>query len=89
MSSLILLFALTNCSLLKIWNLNKLAGIVGIFNCQRAGKWPPIAGSQCLPPPGSAPLLAGSVSPLDVEFLEEVADESLNGDCAVYAFNSG
>ncbi|KAL9266268.1 putative galactinol--sucrose galactosyltransferase 2, partial [Drosera capensis] len=27
-------------SLLKIWNLNKLVGVVGVFNCQGAGNWP-------------------------------------------------
>ncbi|KAB2053568.1 hypothetical protein ES319_A12G196100v1 [Gossypium barbadense] len=27
-------------SLLKIWNLNKLSGVVGVFNCQGAGSWP-------------------------------------------------
>ena len=35
-----LTFSHTLCSLLKIWNLNKLFGIVGIFNCQRVRKWP-------------------------------------------------
>ena len=33
--------------------------------------------------------VSGKVRPLDVEFLEEVADENWNGDCAVYAFNAG
>ncbi|CAJ1962774.1 unnamed protein product [Sphenostylis stenocarpa] len=27
-------------SLLKIWNLNKCGGVIGIFNCQGAGSWP-------------------------------------------------
>ncbi|KAK9935824.1 hypothetical protein M0R45_012700 [Rubus argutus] len=27
-------------SLLKIWNLNKCNGVIGIFNCQGAGSWP-------------------------------------------------
>ncbi|TKY66604.1 galactinol--sucrose galactosyltransferase 2 [Spatholobus suberectus] len=31
----------------------------------------------------------GKVRTLDVEFLEEVAGEYWNGDCAVYAFNAG
>ncbi|KAM4107472.1 hypothetical protein ACB094_04G147900 [Castanea mollissima] len=74
-------------SLLKIWNLNKLSGIIGVFNCQTAGKWPPVPGSQYLPPPGSAPSLECHVSP--VEFLEKVADKSWNGTCAIYAFHSG
>lgn len=62
-----------------------------MFNCQRAGKWPPIAGvlyehpsSESAPPP-----LSGLVSPRDVDLLEEVANKSWRGECAVYAFNSG
>lgn len=27
-------------SLLKIWNLNKFNGVIGVFNCQGAGHWP-------------------------------------------------
>ncbi|KAA8519248.1 hypothetical protein F0562_013504 [Nyssa sinensis] len=27
-------------SLLKIWNLNKFTGVIGVFNCQGAGSWP-------------------------------------------------
>ncbi|KAF3968714.1 hypothetical protein CMV_007425 [Castanea mollissima] len=27
-------------SMLKIWNLNKLSGVIGVFNCQGAGSWP-------------------------------------------------
>ncbi|KAH7528326.1 hypothetical protein FEM48_Zijuj05G0060800 [Ziziphus jujuba var. spinosa] len=66
--------------LLKIWNMNKLTGVVGIFNCQRAGKWPPTPGAQYLQPdPGSPPfIIPGCISPLDVDLLEEVADESCN-----------
>ncbi|KAF3950183.1 hypothetical protein CMV_024027 [Castanea mollissima] len=63
------------------------SGIIGVFNCQTAGKWPPVPGSQYLPPPGSAHSLECHVSP--VEFLEKVADKSWNGTCAVYAFHSG
>ncbi|KAK7331186.1 hypothetical protein VNO77_25404 [Canavalia gladiata] len=29
-----------NKSLLKIWNLNKCGGVMGIFNCQGTGSWP-------------------------------------------------
>ncbi|KAL5192078.1 putative galactinol--sucrose galactosyltransferase 2 [Glycine soja] len=72
-------------SLLKIWNLNVLTGVVGVFNCQGAGCWP-------LKSLEAAPLritISGKVRPLDVEFLEEVAGENWNGDCIVYAFNAG
>ena len=68
--------------MLKIWNLNKLSGVIGVFNCQGAGSWPhnKVAQDIC-----NATSTSSSVS---CEF-EEVADESLNGDCAIYAFNSG
>ncbi|KAL8465657.1 hypothetical protein ACS0TY_034942 [Phlomoides rotata] len=74
-------------SLLKIWNLNKLSGVVGVFNCQGAGNWPlkehdHNSSSERL-------VLSGPVSPQDIDFLGEVADDRWNGDCAVYAFRSG
>ncbi|KAL1323407.1 hypothetical protein HN51_033757 [Arachis hypogaea] len=72
-------------SLLKIWNMNKFTGVVGVFNCQGAGSWPlkPVDGT-----PNNI-TLSGKVRPLDVEFLEDVAGENWNGNCAIYAFNSG
>ncbi|GFP88425.1 probable galactinol--sucrose galactosyltransferase 2 [Phtheirospermum japonicum] len=75
-------------SLLKIWNLNKLTGVIGAFNCQGAGSWPM---KQAPESNQTAPRasITGRVNPLDVEFLEEIAGESWNGDCAVYAFNTG
>lgn len=39
--------------------------------------------------PSTPSTLSGNVRPSDVEFLGEVAGEGWNGDCAVYAFNSG
>ncbi|KAJ0106087.1 hypothetical protein Patl1_18186 [Pistacia atlantica] len=77
-------------SLLKIWNLNKLSGVVGVFNCQGAGSWPLKHAAEDVPTTPSAPSsISGHVSPLDVEFLKEVAGENWNGECAVYATNSG
>lgn len=72
-------------SLLKIWNLNILTGVVGVFNCQGAGSWP-LKSLEAAP---SHITISGKVRPLDVEFLEEVAGENWNGDCVVYAFNAG
>ena len=78
------------CSLLKIWNLNKFSGVVGAFNCQGAGKWPCKDKTHDENTSTSNPLaLSGQVSPMDVEFLEELAGENWTGDCAVFAFNSG
>ncbi|KAG6402003.1 hypothetical protein SASPL_138872 [Salvia splendens] len=73
-------------SLLKIWNLNKLTGVVGVFNCQGAGCWSLRDAEQQDPKPIS---LSGSVSPRDLEFLDEITDERWNGDCAVYSFHTG
>ncbi|KAH9624604.1 hypothetical protein KSS87_010307 [Heliosperma pusillum] len=73
-------------SLLKIWNLNKFSGIVGVFNCQGVGTWPFTKNTLTTQIPE---LLSGHVSPQDVEFLEEVAGDKWLGDCAVYGFNSG
>ncbi|GMH01214.1 hypothetical protein Nepgr_003053 [Nepenthes gracilis] len=74
-------------SLLKIWNLNKLSGIVGVFNCQGVGNWP-MKHNTHDPPMSESSLLAGCMSPVDVEFLEEAAGGDWAGDYAVYAFNS-
>ncbi|GFZ07858.1 seed imbibition 1 [Actinidia rufa] len=77
-------------SLLKIWNVNKLSGVVGVFNCQGAGSWPlKQAAKDVTISESTTKPLSGRVSPLDVEFLEEVAGGDWSGDCAVYAFNSG
>eukprot|EP00257_Ricinus_communis_P027738 XP_025015152.1 probable galactinol--sucrose galactosyltransferase 2 [Ricinus communis] len=77
-------------SLLKMWNLNKLSGVIGVFNCQGAGNWPMKLAAEETTPAASTPSpLSSHVRPSDVEFLEEVAGEDWNGDCAVYAFNSG
>ncbi|XP_043704808.1 probable galactinol--sucrose galactosyltransferase 2 isoform X1 [Telopea speciosissima] len=77
-------------SLLKIWNLNKLSGVIGVFNCQGVGHWPLKESAHDYPTLSSKPsYLSGHVSPDNVEFLEDVAGENWTGDCAVYAFNSG
>lgn len=78
------------CSLLKIWNLNKLSGVLGVFNCQGAGSWPLKQVSEDINSTGSTiSVISGLVRPLDVEFLEEIAGEKWNEEFAVYAFNSG
>ncbi|GMJ00082.1 seed imbibition 2, raffinose synthase 2 [Hibiscus trionum] len=74
-------------SLLKIWNLNKLCGVIGVFNCQGAGNWPLKQAIKDMKTTHSA--ISGNVSPCDVEFIANVAGGNWNGDFAVYAFNSG
>ncbi|XP_059667205.1 probable galactinol--sucrose galactosyltransferase 2 [Cornus florida] len=73
-------------SLLKVWNLNKCTGVIGVFNCQGAGSWP------CLDKAVQSSVsseLSGLVSPADIEYLEEASGQSWMGDCAVFSFNSG
>lgn len=75
-------------SLLKIWNLNKCTGVIGVFNCQGAGSWP------CMEKENSVQenvdtLIYGKVSPADVEYFEEVSGKRWTGDCAVFSFNTG
>ncbi|KAM6585512.1 hypothetical protein CsatB_012514 [Cannabis sativa] len=73
-------------SLLKIWNLNKCTGVIGIFNCQGAGSWP------CMSNPVQKNVsdeLSGLVSPADIEYFDEVSGTQWTGDCAVFSFNSG
>ncbi|KAK4489007.1 hypothetical protein RD792_004799, partial [Penstemon davidsonii] len=77
-------------SLLKIWNLNKLSAVVGVFNCQGSGNWPLKDGPEYNLNSSSKPLvLSGHVSPLDIDYLGEVTDESSCGDLAVYSFHTG
>ncbi|KAL8529897.1 hypothetical protein ACS0TY_007095 [Phlomoides rotata] len=77
-------------SLLKVWNLNKITGVVGVFNCQGAGSWPMKQAPESVENSTlKATSIAGRVTPLDVEFLEDIAGERWTGDSAVYAFTSG
>ncbi|OMO64654.1 Raffinose synthase [Corchorus olitorius] len=75
-------------SLLKIWNLNKCTGVIGIFNCQGAGSWP-CTEKKAVPEQLVAAELSGKVSPADVEYFEEVSGKLWTGDCAVFSFNTG
>lgn len=62
-----------------------------MFNCQGAGIWPCRDVEHQDPTSSSKSLsLSGSVSPNDLDFLGEIAnDGTWTGDCAVYAFHSG
>ncbi|KAG9446461.1 hypothetical protein H6P81_012589 [Aristolochia fimbriata] len=73
-------------SLLKIWNMNKFSGVIGVFNCQGAGDWPC---KEYISTSLELSRLSCDVSPSNVEFLKDVAGENWTGDCAVYAFNTG
>lgn len=73
-------------SLLKIWNLNKCGGVIGIFNCQGAGSWP---GLESNAEKDVNSELSGKVSPSDIEYFEEVSAGPWIQDCAVFHFNTG
>ncbi|CAM0904155.1 unnamed protein product [Alopecurus aequalis] len=73
-------------SLLKIWNLNNLSAVIGVFNCQGAGNWTwPVNEISHVP---TTVNITGFLSPSDIESLEEIAGDDWNGETAVYAFNS-
>lgn len=74
-------------SLLKIWNMNKCSGVVGVFNCQGAG-WCRIEKKTRIHDtvPGT---LTGSVNATDVDSISEVAGHDWNGDVIVYMYRSG
>nr|XP_010317879.1 probable galactinol--sucrose galactosyltransferase 2 isoform X1 [Solanum lycopersicum]XP_010317880.1 probable galactinol--sucrose galactosyltransferase 2 isoform X1 [Solanum lycopersicum] len=68
-------------SLLKIWNVNKYSGVVGVFNCQGAG-WCKVTKKTRIhdASPGT---LTTSVQSTDVETID------WNGDSIAYCFTSG
>ncbi|KAG5552429.1 hypothetical protein RHGRI_010489 [Rhododendron griersonianum] len=74
-------------SLLKIWNVNKCTGVVGVFNCQGAG-WCKVVKTTRIhdTSPGT---LTGSVQATDVDDLARVAGPDWNGETVVYAHRSG
>ncbi|KAL5537478.1 hypothetical protein UlMin_045066 [Ulmus minor] len=74
-------------SLLKIWNVNKCSGVVGVFNCQGAG-WCKITKKTRIhdESPGT---LTGSVCATDVDVLSQIAGTDWNGEVVLYAYKSG
>ncbi|KAK9671035.1 hypothetical protein RND81_12G002400 [Saponaria officinalis] len=74
-------------SLLKIWNLNKCSGVVGVFNCQGAG-WCKIM-KKTLIHDTSPGTLTGSVQATDVDSIAEVAGPDWNKEVIVYMYRSG
>ncbi|XP_031398942.1 probable galactinol--sucrose galactosyltransferase 2 [Punica granatum] len=74
-------------NLLKIWNLNKCSGVVGVFNCQGAG-WCRIAKKTRIhdAAPGT---LTGSIRASDVDLISQVVGPDWKGETIVYAYRSG
>lgn len=74
-------------SLLKVWNVNKFSGMVGVFNCQGAG-WCRVTKKTRIHDvsPGT---LSGSICADDVDLIGQVAGADWNGETVVYAHKSG
>lgn len=74
-------------SLLKIWNVNKCSGVVGVFNCQGAG-WCRVVKKTRIHDSTPA-TLSGSVRIEDVDSIAQLAGPGWNGEAIIYAFKSG
>ncbi|PON77066.1 Glycosyl hydrolase [Parasponia andersonii] len=75
-------------SLLKIWNMNKYTGVLGVYNCQGAA-WSSAKRKNMFHPTASE-AITGYVRSRDVHLIAEAAPEpGWKGDCAVYCFRSG
>ncbi|CAN4120260.1 unnamed protein product [Withania somnifera] len=74
-------------SLLKIWNVNKCTGVVGVFNCQGAG-WCKVIKKTRIhdASPGT---LTTAVQTTDVDTIAQLAGPGWNGDSVAYCFRSG
>ncbi|THU74050.1 hypothetical protein C4D60_Mb04t29270 [Musa balbisiana] len=74
-------------SLLKIWNVNKCSGVVGVFNCQGAG-W--CKHTKKTRVHDAAPgTLTGTVIATDVDAIAQLAGPVWGGQVVIYAFKSG
>ncbi|XP_073011180.1 probable galactinol--sucrose galactosyltransferase 6 isoform X2 [Typha latifolia] len=74
-------------SLLKIWNMNKFTGVLGVYNCQGAA-WSSTAKKNMFHKTG-AEALTCAVKGNDVHLISEAAtDHDWKGDCAVYRHGS-
>ncbi|XP_023927659.2 probable galactinol--sucrose galactosyltransferase 6 isoform X1 [Quercus suber] len=75
-------------SLLKIWNMNKYTGVLGVYNCQGAA-WNSIERKNTFHQTKSDSL-TGYIRGRDVHLIAEAATEpNWNGDCAVYCHRLG
>ncbi|CAA2972149.1 probable galactinol--sucrose galactosyltransferase 6 [Olea europaea var. sylvestris] len=75
-------------SLLKIWNMNKYTGVLGVYNCQGAA-WNIVEKKKTFHQTKSE-AITGYFRGDDVHLISEVAlDSSWNGDCIVYSHRGG
>jgi raffinose synthase len=74
--------------LLKIWNMNKYTGVLGVYNCQGAA-WNTTE-RKCTFHQTKSDSLTGFIRGRDVHLIAEASTEpNWNGDCAVYCHRSG
>uniref|UniRef100_A0A1D1XH42 galactinol--sucrose galactosyltransferase n=2 Tax=Anthurium amnicola TaxID=1678845 RepID=A0A1D1XH42_9ARAE len=75
-------------SLLKIWNMNKYTGVLGVYNCQGAA-WSRLEKKNVFHQTGTDSLTC-SVKGSDVHLISDAATErEWNGDCVVYRHGDG
>ncbi|GAA0151564.1 hypothetical protein LIER_10262 [Lithospermum erythrorhizon] len=74
-------------SLLKIWNMNKYTGVLGVYNCQGAA-YNSVEKKTTFHPTNTN-ALSGYISGHDVHNISEVSlDSNWNGDCALYSHHN-
>ncbi|KAL5547775.1 hypothetical protein UlMin_003006, partial [Ulmus minor] len=75
-------------SLLKIWNMNKYTGVLGVYNCQGAA-WSSLERKNTFHQTKSE-AISGYVRGRDVHLISEaaVANPNWDGNCAIYCFRS-
>lgn len=82
------LMILFDCSLLKIWNMNKYTGVLGVYNCQGAA-WNSAARKNTFHQTKDESI-TGHVKGRDVHLIAEASvDPDWTGDCAVYSHRTG
>ncbi|PKA57941.1 putative galactinol--sucrose galactosyltransferase 6 [Apostasia shenzhenica] len=76
-------------SLLKIWNMNKFTGVLGIYNCQGAA-WSSSEKKNIFHQHINSVALTTNVRGSDVHLISEAAmEQNWNGDCAFYCHGTG
>ncbi|KAK6941693.1 Glycosyl hydrolases 36 [Dillenia turbinata] len=75
-------------SLLKIWNMNKYTGVLGVYNCQGAA-WNSIERKNTFHPTQSG-AITGTIRGRDVHLIADATTDTAtwNGDCAIYSHRS-
>ncbi|KAJ4792602.1 Raffinose synthase family protein [Rhynchospora pubera] len=75
-------------SLLKIWNINKYTGVIGVYNCQGAA-WSDVEKKNMSHQTGTD-ALSCEIKGCDVHLISEAStDADWKGDCAVYQYSKG